>query len=237
MKTLIICGPPRSGTTGLCQLINKSEKAFVSNELYTFHPNEELLNTRICRPNAETLEALQNKKWDISQLREMIRSDTYPSGLEIFGDKLPAYCLDRHAAKHLVDKYGKKAHFIFTTRKIHGIVNSFIKRSKIQKKHIEAIWYFKNINISLETIIRYYDNLLFMYPKIKNKTIVNYDDAMQDQNYIQNKLESFLEIQIDSNYYKNDRFDDWKIDLNQEQKNTIDDFLDNYKDINEVLPF
>lgn len=235
MKILIICGPPRTGTTGLCQLINKSEKAFVSNELYTFHPAT-LWPDRINKLKPETVEALQNKNWNTEQLREMILSDTYPVNIEIFGDKLPAYCLDNHSAKHLVDEYGEKAYFIFTTRKIHGIINSFFKRTKIEQDK-KAIWFTTDINIALQRITKYYDNLLFMYPKIKNKMIVNYDSAMQNQNYIQNKLENFLDLKIDGNYYKNDKFDDWKIDLNDEQKNIIDSFLNNYKDLKQIIPF
>lgn len=191
MKTLIICGPPRTGTTGLCQLINKSEKAFVSDELYTFHPNQTVWTKKIHRPRQVTLEALQNKNWNMNQLSEMILSNSYPSGLEIFGDKLPAYCLDNHAAKHLANEHGEKAYFIFTTRKIHGIVNSFFKRTKIEKDK-NAMWFTTDTTTALQRITKYYDNLLFMYPKINNKIIVNYDDAMQDQNYIKNKLESFF---------------------------------------------
>jgi hypothetical protein len=236
MKKLIICGPPRSGTTALCELINKSTKAFVSNELYTFHPNETLWLNRIDKIKPETLSALQNKNWNVNQLKEMIISNTYPPELEIFGDKLPAYCLDNHAAKYIVSKYGEKVYFIFTTRKIHGIVNSFFKRTKIEKDE-SAIWFTNDTVTALQRITKYYDNLLFMYPKIKNKIIVNYDDAMRDQNYISNKLENFLGIQIDKNHYKNDQFDDWKIDLNEEQKNIIDIFLNNYKDLNTIIPF
>lgn len=236
MKTLIICGSPRTGTTGLCQLINKSEKAFVSNELHTFHPNEMIWTERIHHLNTETLEAMENKNWNVDQLREIIVSNIYPSGLEIFGDKLPDYCLNQHIAKHIVNKHGENSYFIFTTRKIHGIVNSFFKRTKIEK-NTKARWYTANVEIALQRIAEYYDNLFFMYTKVKNKIIVNYDEAMQDYNYIQNKLERFLEIQIDGNYYKNDKFDDWKIDLNEEQKNIIDNFLDNYKGLNAIAPF
>ena len=236
MKILIICGPPRSGTTGLCQLINKSEKAFISNELHTFHPNETIWTERIHHLNKESIEALENKNWNMNQLREMILSNIYPSDLEIFGDKLPDYCLNRNIARHIVNTHGENSYFIFTTRKIHGIVNSFFKRTKIEK-NTAATWYTDNVEIALQKITEYYDNLLFMYPKIKNKIIVNYDDAMQDQHYIQNKLESFLDIKIEKNYYKNDKFDDWKIDLNEEQKNIIDNFLDNYKSLNTIMPF
>ena len=236
MKTLIICGPPRTGTTGLCQLINKSEKAFVSNELHTFHPNQKLWTNIIRNPNQVTLEALQNKNWNINQLREMILYNSYPSNLEIFGDKLPGYCLNRHIAEHIVKNYGQTAYFIFTTRKMHGIANSFLKRSKIEKDE-KATWFTNDIKIALKRITEYYDNLLFMYPKIKNKIIVNYDDAMQDQNYIQNKLENFLYIEIEQNYYKNNKFDNWKIELNEEQKKIINDFLNRYENINTIIPF
>lgn len=208
----------------------------MSNELYTFHPNQTIWAERIHHLNKESLEALKNKNYNMNQLNKMIVSNNYPPDLEIFGDKLPAYCLDNHAAKHIVNTYGEKAHFIFTTRKIHGIVNSFLKRTKIEK-NLKATWYADNVEIALQKITKYYDNLLFMCPKIKNKIIVNYDDAMQDQNYIQNKLESFLGIEIDKSDYKNDKFDDWKIDLNEEQKKIIDDFLDNYKVLNEIAPF
>ena len=243
MKTLIICGPPRTGTTGLFDLINLSNEAFVSNELATFH-FAPLWNKNIKNLGPKNIEALQRKNWDANQLSEMIRSKEYPSVLKIFGDKFPDYCLHQIVAEQLVNTYGESAYFIFTTRKMCGIINSFFKRFKIEKDP-KAVWFTDDVETALKRIKKYYDNMIYMYPKIKNKIIINYEDAMMNSNYIHYKLKSFLDldvpIDIINKNYKNNKFDEWKTSLNDYQKNIINEFINKfrneYKDFNEIIPY
>lgn len=236
MKTLIITGSPRTGTTGLTSLINQSKISFVSSELGMFFPKENYLNEKIQRLPLVTLQELKYKNWTAEQLRKMIHSKKYPENIKIFGDKHPDYCLNKRISKHIVEKYGSSAYFIFTNRNIFGIAYSFLKKTRkyaVDFPDKKPRWFTFDPTESIKRILEYYDNMLFMYPRIQKKIIINYENAMEDPDYVHNKLKNFLQIELPIDLikktYKSDEYNDWEIHLKDDEKKQIIEFLKKYQ--------
>ena len=233
LKSLIITGCPRTGSSGLVSLLNQSQEIFVSGELSTFHPDEDFFQKNKYRLQKETIEALANKNWTIDQVYHMISTDNYPLDIKVFGDKAPDYCLNKDIAQYIVDRYGQNSYFIFTDRDFCGIAYSFLHRTK-REKDTKAMWYTNSIDVAIERIRKYYMNMIeVLIPNVKNKIIVNYEKSMSDPSYIKHKIYKFLGVDIPiekvAETYHSDSYDDWKTKLRYTQQQKINTYFDGIK--------
>jgi len=233
LKSLIIVGCPRTGTSGLVRLLNQSDEVFISCELATFHPNEDFFQANKHKPQKETIAALVQKNWTIDQVYHMISTDNYPLGIKVFGDKAPDYCLNENIAQHIVDRYGQNSYFIFTDRAFGGIVYSFLKRTMIEQD-VKARWYTHSIDVAMDRIKQYYSNMTdILLPNVKNKIILRYEESMSDPSYVKNKIYKFLgvdiPIEIVAQTYRSDSYDDWKTELTDIEQQKINTYFDGIK--------
>jgi hypothetical protein len=210
-KKLIITGSPRTGTTALVDLLNLSEDVLVFNELALFHPGENQFN-----------EILEN--YCIEYQETLIRKNIFKSNLsnfELIGDKHPNYCLDYNLMSNIIKKY-KDYYFIFTYRNPCATVYSILEKSKKIIKEGKPEQTYTSFDSALNKVIQHNLNWsTILYPEVKNKIIINYDYYNQKTSLLIQKLENFLNINLNienKKYFSNKNSDIFKSKFS---KNTI----------------
>jgi hypothetical protein len=197
MKKIIITGCPRTGTTALTALLFHSANAVITNELGLFHPQKIVFEEKINKPlDTQNSRLIELKKWNKQELEYFINDQNNYPNIELFGDKLPDYCLTRYIMFYLTNTY-PDAYFIFTHRNPCAVVHSFLKRTAIEKNE-QAAWYVKTTEEALDRIIRYNINWsTFFFPRVKNKIIIDYDDYINNPSSLIDKLNQFLDTKLD----------------------------------------
>jgi hypothetical protein len=225
MKTIIITGCPRTGTTALTSLLYHSSNALVTNELATFHPNKQELLKNLNKPlNEDNTRALELKGWSKEQLQDFIDHKFKDSRIELFGDKRPDYCCNHYNMHYLIKTY-PDAFFIFTHRDPCATVYSFLKRSQDEPQK-SADWYAETAEEAINKIIKWNTNWsTLFYPKVKNKIIINYDIYINQPLHLINILEQFTQTKLDihqpENLYCHPNPDDFKNKLTKKEQNII----------------
>lgn len=199
MKKIIITGAPRTGTTALSNFLSHSSNILVTNELGTFHPDtaeyhkrkDSILNDSTNQRYLE-LKKLTKKDIDDFYLDNFKNKDE----IEFFGDKHTTYCSDFYQCAHLVKNY-PDAYFIFTHRSLLAIAFSEIKRTAIEKDE-NADWFFttyeESAKKSIFSTLNWATNI---FPFVKNKIIIDYDNYIGNVNALVNDLNVFLNTKLD----------------------------------------
>jgi len=226
MKKIIITGCPRTGSTALVYLLSSSPNVLVTNELATFHNREEEFNKSISDPFVvnENKKFLDNKPWSIKQIINYKNEDYTDNKFKFFGDKRPDYCINFAKMEHLIDHH-QDAYFIFTYRNPCATAWSFKKRTIVEPDP-NAEWYAKDVEQACYKMLIYTNNWLStLYPRVKNKIIIDYDDYINSQNELVDKLEIFLgdklNIQNAEQTYRHQSPFEYKQKLNQWEQRLI----------------
>ena len=206
MKKIIITGTYRSGTTALAILMSSDPKILVMDEVGIFHMNSQYYQNRKNKlKNIPNTKALKGKNLIEKDIDDFFLDDfTNKGDIEFFGDKFPEYCTVGNC-NHLVKKH-PDSYFIFTYRNPCASIYSRIKRCKFELGHTKRLdhdchenpWYFKNLEASVSELIEQTENWYkLIYPNIKNKFIINYDDYINKSNLLIKDLSVFLNVTID----------------------------------------
>lgn len=204
MKKIIITGAPRSGTTALAVLLSQSSKVLITNELALFdnNPNQyffkkETFLSEEPHNNGITSKLLKSKNLTEKDLDNFFVGNFKNKGaLEFFGDKNPTYCTHIDYCNYLSEVHSD-AFYIFTHRTPCAILNSFLKRTAVDKNE-KADWYFANIEQALEKTMEYITLWSkHIYPRVEKKIIVNYDRYINNADLLISDLSKFLNTSLD----------------------------------------
>lgn len=207
MKKIIITGAARSGTTVISNLLSMSPKIIVTPELGIFHPDQKWAQSRMSEyiaNESKIQDCFKYKNLTIDDINDFLNGDYSNRGdLEFFGDKWPTYCTSPEICSHMVEKYSD-AYFIFTDRNPCATMYSRLyrtnKESNISERQKDLLkdWYVKSIEDATQNLIRDTTNWInFIYPKVENKTIINYENAINDFDSLAAQLEEFLGATLD----------------------------------------
>lgn len=202
MKKIIITGAPRTGTTGLANLLSHSSKVLVTNEVGVFERKEDWYHTRIkdgILNDPTNVEYLKLKGLTERDINRFFRGDfTNNSGIEFFGDKFPTYCSSGCYCRRLCRNHSD-AYFIFTYRNPCATIYSGIKRTKIENDE-RADWFFDNLENSIERLLMYTSNWVnHIYPHVNKKLIIDYDHYINNSEQLVRDLSKFLNVDLDIN--------------------------------------
>jgi hypothetical protein len=207
MKKIIISGTFRSGTTALATLMSLDPKILVMDEVGIYHIDSQKYQKRKCKlKNITNTKALKGKNLIEKDIDDFFLGDFTNKGkIEFLGDKFPEYCGGVDICNHLVKKH-PDSYFIFTYRNPCASIYSRIKRCKFELGHTQQLdhdcykhpWYFKNLEVSVNELIKQTENWYkLIYPNIKNKFIINYDDYVNKVDLLIKDLSVFLGVTID----------------------------------------
>lgn len=218
MKTIIITGCPRTGSTPLTSLLYHSKNAVVTNEMGTFHRNSEIFAKKLNNISAHNKNLLDIKGWSQQDLLDFVEKKIIKPEIELFGDKSPDYCFYHDKISYLSNTY-PDAYFIFTYRNPCAVVYSFLKRTRVEPDKKQD-WYAETIEEALDKIVVWTLNWsTLFYPRVKNKIIIDYDDYSRNTRGLIDTLNSFLQTTLD---------------IHQSEKiyyrNNLNEFIDNFSD-------
>lgn len=211
MKKIIITGAARTGTTVISNLLTMSPKIIVTPELGLFDCRTEYYNQRKNelpvtneKQYSRLCTALKHKGLTIDDMEKfLVGNYEKRDRLEFYGDKWPTYCVNKEVISHLVKNHSD-AYYIFTYRNPCATVFSRLHRSRAEnltseeEKDRARDWYVKSIADTTQRLIthttNWVDNIL---PHVKNKIIINYEDAVNDFDTLVSSLENFLNTSLD----------------------------------------
>lgn len=219
VEEVIITGCPRTGTSALGALLYHSEGVMITNELSTYHSNKNAISVSLDLVNPHLDRALELKGWSIDNLTDYLSGDFEDHSIKLFGDKNPAYCCDTFLPQHLSTTY-PDFKYLFCYRDPCATVSSFLRRST-RENDVTAAWYSRCPDDALDIIIKYTLNwATLLYPKVKNKKIIVYEDYCEDLNRLMQELNKFfgitLTIHEPERIYLPVNVDTWKSDLSAE---------------------
>ena len=222
MKKIIITGCPRTGSTALALLISSSPFALVTNEVGTFHHSKRVFDKKVSKFFGQEKKILNFESLNKNKLLNFSKS--LDGNVVLFGDKRPDYCASFTNMLHLIEKH-QDAYFVFTHRNPCATAWSFLKRTKIEP-NVKVAWCTDNIETAATTIVNRTNNWLStLYPNVKNKMIVCYDNYINNQKKLVNDLESFfgesLNITHPEEIYAHKNPNDFKLCLSDDQINQI----------------
>lgn len=186
MQQFVICGCPRTGTTGLVTLINSSKNVFCFNEsaIFIVDKIKELLSIE------EFYKYLNYRGYEIDEVSLLLHSDEFLDyfgnkyNLQTVGDKTPDYVLDENF--DLIHFYNTNLKYIFTTRNIDDTVSSYMIHFNVSQE---------------EAIKKYYDysRATLRCMSILNKDdfiCLNYEESCLDNQKLILKIENFLGVSL-----------------------------------------
>lgn len=229
MKKIIITGCARTGSTALVYLLNQSKDVLVTNELAAFHYSDQAFNKTINNEFVvnEARRSAGDKNWNINDIINLRNGLIENTNFKFMGDKRPDYCSGFAPMNFLIENH-QDAYFIFTHRDPCATAHSFLKRSRIEKD-TGADWYALTYDAAANTIVNRTNNWLStLYPNVKNKLIVNYDDFIEKPANLVQVLENFLgdnlEIKQPELTYCNKNYFAYKLNMSDREQNIV-----NYK--------
>lgn len=229
MKKIIITGCPRTGSTALVYLLNQSKDVLVTNELAVFHYSDQAFNKTINNEFMvnEAIRSAGDKNWNINDIINLRNGLIENTNFKFMGDKRPDYCYGFDSMNFLIENH-QDAYFIFTNRHPCATAHSFLKRSRIEKD-TSADWYALDYETAADTIVSRTNNWVnILYPNVKNKLIVNYDDFVEKPANLVQLLENFLGdslyIKQPEKTYCNKNYFEYELQMSEGQKNIV-----NYK--------
>lgn len=226
MKKIIITGCPRTGSTALVYLLNQSKDVLVTNELAVFHYSDQAFNKTINNEFIvnEAIRLAGDKNWNINDIINLRNGLIENTNFKFMGDKRPDYCCGFATMNFLIENH-QDAYFIFTNRNPCATAHSFIKRS-IKEKNTSADWYALDYDTATNTIVNRTNNWLnTLYPNVKNKLIVNYDDFVEKPANLVQILENFLgdslEIKQPESTYCNKNCFEYKLNMSDKEQKVV----------------
>jgi hypothetical protein len=199
MKKIIITGFPRTGTTALANILNHSSKILITNEsgLFDNNPlNYEVRKDSFLKNNRANNEFLNRKNLTMDDVDNFCNGNFEKKGdIEFIGDKFPTYCTSQDYCRHFVNNH-QDAYFIFTYRNPCATLYSGYNRGKFEER-ITADWYFHDAQSSSQKFNYYNGNWAeFIYPRVKNKIIINYDYYINNIDLLLKDLSRFLDVDL-----------------------------------------
>jgi len=226
MKKIIITGCPRTGSTALVYLLNQPQDVLITNELGTFHYSDKAFNMAIKNKFmiSEAIRSAGDKNWNINDVINL-RNGLINTKFKFMGDKRPDYCSSFTNMESLIKNH-QDAYFIFTYRNPCATAWSFIKRTTLEPKHKKVGWYALDFETAANTIVHRTNNWLStLYPNVKHKLIVNYDDYIDKPANLVQVLENFLQYSLEIKQpeltYTNENSCEYKIKMDKRQQNLV----------------
>ena len=198
MKKIIITGVPRTGSSALNNVLNLSPNILTMHEMRIFDASIDNYHRfkKFAGFGSINTNHLSRKKMSLYDLDNFFIGNFLNKGsIEFFGDKMATYCWDETYTNHLVTKHSD-AYFIFTHRNPCAVIYSGYKRSQIDGNK-QADWYYKSLEESISRYIKQTTNWsTLIYPNVKNKIIINYDDYVNNIDLLIKDLNTFLGIDM-----------------------------------------